>query len=100
MSPFSWAKVYTLHAGGSAANWWTRSPNTGNSTNFYYVNSSGSNNNNNASNSYGVVLGLCDDRREPLRRGYVKQSTPPGLRAGEIRTFTEGDLEPCPGLRD
>lgn len=45
--------------GGSASNWWTRSPNTTNTTNFRYVNSSGNNNNNNASNSYGVCLGLC-----------------------------------------
>ena len=44
---------------GSAANWWTRSPNTGSSTNFRYVNSDGSYNGNYASYSYGVVLGLC-----------------------------------------
>lgn len=56
-----------MRQAGSANNWWTRSPNTGNTTNFIYVNSSG-NNNNNASNSYGVCLGLC----EPSGRTGVK----------------------------
>lgn len=44
---------------GSAAHWWTRSPYTGNSTLFRCVGSDGSHNSNVASNSYGVVLGLC-----------------------------------------
>ena len=35
----------------SANNWWERSPNSGNSTNFCNVNSDGTANNNNASNS-------------------------------------------------
>ena len=36
---------------GSANNWWERSPNSGNTTNFCNVNSDGTANNNNASNS-------------------------------------------------
>ena len=44
---------------GSAANWWTRSPYTGNSTIFSSVHSSGSYYSYTASASYGVVLGLC-----------------------------------------
>ena len=40
-----------------ASNWWERSPNGGNATNFCNVNSSGAANNN-ASNSNGVALGL------------------------------------------
>ena len=39
---------------GSAYNWWLRSPNVGNSTNFCNVNNNGNSNNNNASNVNGV----------------------------------------------
>lgn len=59
---------------GSAYYWWTRSPNAGNSSSFRCVASDGSSNYYNASNTSGVCLGLCDVRRKPLRRGYVKQS--------------------------
>jgi hypothetical protein len=45
--------------GGSANNWWLRSPTLGGSTNFWYVNPSGDVNNNNASNSNGVPFGFC-----------------------------------------
>lgn len=45
--------------GGSAATWWSRSPNTGSSTYFYCVSSSGSDGNSSASSSCGVCLGLC-----------------------------------------
>lgn len=38
----------------SAANWWERSPYSGNSNNFCNVNTDGSANNNNANNSNGV----------------------------------------------
>jgi hypothetical protein len=53
-----------LHAakyrrGGSANNWWLRSPNVSNSTNFRYINSTGNVNNNNANNTYGVSFGFC-----------------------------------------
>lgn len=44
---------------GSAAHWWTRSPSTGSATYFRYVYSDGSNGYTSASNSCGVVLGLC-----------------------------------------
>ena len=44
---------------GSAAYWWSRSPSTGSSTVFDCIASSGSNYSSHASNSYGVVLGLC-----------------------------------------
>ena len=39
----------------SANNWWERSPNGSNSTNFCNVNSDGSANNNNANNTNGVA---------------------------------------------
>jgi len=44
---------------GSTNNWWERSPNSSNSTNFCNVNTNGNANNNNASNSNGVSFGFC-----------------------------------------
>lgn len=44
---------------GETYPWWTRSPYTGDSLSFRYVYSDGSNNVYSASDSYGVVLGLC-----------------------------------------
>ena len=44
---------------GSADNWWTRSPNTGNAAYFRCVYSDGSSNNYFASMTSGVCLGLC-----------------------------------------
>ena len=41
-----------------ANNWWLRSPNVGNSTNFCNVNNTGNANNNNASNTNGLVPGF------------------------------------------
>ncbi|MDE6150222.1 MAG: hypothetical protein K2F81_09085 [Ruminococcus sp.] len=38
----------------SANNWWLRSPNVGNTTNFWNVNTNGNCYYNNASSSYGV----------------------------------------------
>lgn len=38
-----------------AANWWLRSPNASNSTNFCNVNNGGSANNNNSGNSNGLA---------------------------------------------
>jgi hypothetical protein len=44
-----------------ANNWWERSPNASNSTNFMNVNNNGNpNNNNNASNNNGVALGFSE----------------------------------------
>ena len=44
----------------SAANWWLRSPNATNATNFSNVNNNGNvNNNNNATNTNGVAFGFC-----------------------------------------
>ena len=45
--------------GGSANNWWERSPRSGKSTNFCTVHSNGSANYYTASNSYGVAFGFC-----------------------------------------
>lgn len=45
--------------GGSASYWWTRSPNTTDTTYFRCVSSSGDDGNLTASSSYGVCLGLC-----------------------------------------
>ena len=60
----------------SANNWWERSPNGNNTTNFCNVNSDGSANNNNASNSNGVAVGFRNlDRSDKVTR------------CGEIRTF-------------
>lgn len=39
----------------SLANWWERSPNSGNTNNFCNVNTNGNANNNNANNSNGVA---------------------------------------------
>lgn len=52
----------------SANNWWERSPNSGNSSNFCNVNSSGAANNNNASNTN--LLAPCGCLRKI--RGVVK----------------------------
>ena len=46
-------------AENSANNWWERSPNYNNSSNFCNVNSDGSANNNNASNSNGLAPFGC-----------------------------------------
>ena len=40
---------------GSAANWWLRSPNTGNTNNEYNVTGSGGSNNNNSNNANGCA---------------------------------------------
>ena len=48
-----------VRRGGSAVNWWLRSPNTTNSTNFRNINTTGNVNNNNASNTRGVSFGFC-----------------------------------------
>lgn len=45
-------------ASGGAQNWWLRSINLGNTTNFYNMNTSGDWNNNNASNSYLPAAGF------------------------------------------
>jgi len=43
---------------GSANNWWLRSANSNNGTNFWYVNNNGTSNNNNANNANGVAFGF------------------------------------------
>lgn len=44
-----------------ANNWWERSPNASNTTNFMNVNNNGNpNNNNNANNTNGVVVGFSE----------------------------------------
>ena len=45
----------------TAVNWWLRSPNASNSTNFVNVNTDGTVNNNNANYSNGFVPGFCMD---------------------------------------
>ncbi|MGN1157929.1 MAG: DUF6273 domain-containing protein [Agathobacter sp.] len=46
--------IYWLYS-ASANNWWERSPNVSNTTNFMNVNNNGNpNNNNNANNTNGV----------------------------------------------
>lgn len=42
----------------TANNWWERSPNASNTTNFCNVNNNGNANNNNASNTRGVCFGF------------------------------------------
>lgn len=51
--------IWSYSDSGSAYNWWERSPNSGNSTNFCNVNSDGSVNNDNASNSRGLAPFGC-----------------------------------------
>lgn len=45
----------------TAVNWWLRSPNASNSTNFVNVNTDGTVNNNNANYSNGFAPGFCMD---------------------------------------
>lgn len=70
-----------------ASNWWERSPNGSNATNFCNVNSDGTANNNNASNSNGVAFGLCNS--------YGTDKVTPACVKSE--SFTEGEF--VPGLR-
>lgn len=49
-----------IQVAGSANNWWLRSPNVNNSTNFWNVNNNGNCNNNNANNNNGVAFGFCN----------------------------------------
>lgn len=70
-----------------ASNWWERSPNGSNATNFCNVNSNGNANNNNASNSNGVAFGLCNSYGSDV-------VAPIGVKS---IAFTEGEL--VPGLR-
>jgi len=50
-------KLYT------ANNWWLRSANSNNDTNFRNVNNNGNVNNNNANNTNGVALGFSQGRQ-------------------------------------
>ena len=68
---------------GFAANWWERSPNASNSTNFCLVNSNGNANNNNASNANGVAFGFCTARSDAVTAGRRRSST-----------YAEGELIP------
>ena len=45
----------TMKCESSAANWWLRTPNSGNANNVRIVNSDGTVNNNNANNSNGFA---------------------------------------------
>ncbi len=45
-----------------ANNWWARSPNVTNSTNFWNVNTNGGSNNNNANNANGLAPRSSDDK--------------------------------------
>ena len=67
-----------------AVNWWLRSPDPGNSTNFRNVNSNGNANTNNATNGNSVVLGSSFTRLLSGRQSnpfWVKSE--PGWREGE-----------------
>ena len=50
---------YLSNGGGSANNWWLRSPHVSRSSNFRYIHSTGSVGINGASNTYGVSFGFC-----------------------------------------
>ena len=50
---------YLSNGGGSANNWWLRSPHKGSSTYVWYVTSSGDVDSQHASYSYGVSFGFC-----------------------------------------
>ena len=45
----------TIYQRESAANWWLRTPNSGNANNVRLVNSDGTMNNNNANNANGLA---------------------------------------------
>lgn len=53
----------------TAVNWWLRSPNASNSTNFVNVNTDGTVNNNNANYSNGFAPGFCMDIFDLVERG-------------------------------
>lgn len=65
---------------GSANNWWLRSANPTNSTNFHYINNNGNVNNNNASNSNGACFGFC----------IISQVRQSNLFLDEISAFAKG----------
>ena len=50
---------YLSNGGGSASNWWLRSPYVSNSTYFRYITSTGLVGNNTAYGTYGVSFGFC-----------------------------------------
>lgn len=62
---------------GSAANWWLRSPNTGNTNNEYNVTSSGGSNNNNSNNANGcapdciIFMSSFDDSNDIKNSSHV-----------------------------
>lgn len=66
---------------GSACNWWLRSVNASNTTNFRNVNTSGSSNNNNAYNSNGFAPGFKN--RFGARTSSIMRSNAPKLK-GEL----------------
>lgn len=75
-------EVYTLNIRlGSANNWWERSPNASNSTNFCNVNSNGNANYNNATNTNGLApFGCINTGRRVTRAKSVPQIVDTGRR--------------------
>lgn len=71
---------------GAANNWWLRSPNTSNTTNFSNVNLEGNHNNNNASNTNGVAFGFCRRQQRQLDCRF-QRSDKVVPHANEIRVY-------------
>lgn len=55
----------------STANWWERSPNSGNSNNFCNVNTNGNANNNNANYSYGFAPDFVSQKMVWVKRSSL-----------------------------
>ena len=80
---------------GTAASWWSRSPNANNSTNAWYCNSNGNcNNTNNCTNTYGIRPALTETTRPsrpngpkqcPVKGGRIPSNAPTGQRINTWR---------------
>lgn len=79
----------------STCNWWLRSPNASNTTNFCNVNTNGNANNNNAYNSNGFAPGFC----LPSTEGRVEQSNSPRPKRSRAQVkydpYAKGEVLPA-----
>ena len=58
--------LFLMPRGGSAVNWWERSPNYNNNNNFCRVNNNGNANNNNANNSNGLAPDFAKSSQQDI----------------------------------
>ena len=90
----TWVKLCFCCSYGSANNWWERSPNGSNTTNFCNVNSNGNANNNNASNSNGVAFGFCKAREMRMVRRSNRKRRNQNLCRRRAYSLPEGKNNP------